>query len=489
MMPVYCTTELRAIEAQFTQQDLPQLAAQATANWVSARYPHGSTLLIAAGTGYNGVDALLSAQILQTQGYGCYLLCLGDIADLPATAQTAYEACINAGALLLDEVADEPPLFDLVIDGLFGIGLNRPLSGDACAIISWINQLGSPILALDIPSGLHPDTGCALGVAIQADATLSFIGLKPGLLTGQQSACCGQVWVDHLGLSADELPPSQGYALSAQSVKPLIPSRTRSSHKGTHGTTAILGGAQGMMGAALLAGRAALYTGAGKVQLGVIDPHIQVDPQQVELQIYAGLSVLENNPDAIGIGCGLGQSSQAISLLEWALRSPAPVVLDADALNLMAQYPAIADLLRARKHASIITPHPAEAARLLHTSTESIENHRIRAAISLAAEFNCIAVLKGAGSIVAFADGEYCINTTGNPALANAGQGDVLTGIITALLAQGLQAGDAALTGVCLHGAAADACVQQTGIMIGHTATETIVSARQVLNQWLASVA
>ena len=291
MMPIYCTTELRVIEAQFTQQDLPQLAAQAIANWVSARYPHGSTLLIAAGAGYNGVDALLSAHILQTQGYGCYLLCLGDIADLPAAAQTAYAACINAGALLLDEVADEPPLFDLVLDGLFGIGLNRPLSGDACAIISWINQLGSPILALDIPSGLHPDTGCALGVAIQADATLSFIGLKPCLLTGPHSAACGQVWVDHLGLSAEELPPSQGYALSAQSVKQLIPSRARSSHKGTHGTAAILGGAQGMMGAALLAGRAALYAGAGKVQLGVIDTHIHVDPQQVELQSMSASGV------------------------------------------------------------------------------------------------------------------------------------------------------------------------------------------------------
>ena len=275
-------------------------------------------------------------------------------------------------------------------------------------------------------------------------------------------------------------------ALTAKQVIAPFPKRPRDSHKGDFGTVAVIGGASGMVGAPLMAGRAALKLGAGCVHVGLLaDNAPVVDLMQPELMLHKAVDALQlPGMNVIAIGCGLGRSLAAQKLLHDAVHSPAALVLDADALNLLAQRPDLGTVVRSRKAATVLTPHPGEAARLLGIKTEEIQADRVTAVQRLAQKFGGSVVLKGADSLCATSDGKLYVNKTGNPGMSAAGMGDVLTGMVAAFLAQGMSTDDALLLAVHLHGAAGDELAKQQAT-IGMSATEVTEWARWLLNQWI----
>jgi hydroxyethylthiazole kinase-like uncharacterized protein yjeF len=309
-----------------------------------------------------------------------------------------------------------------------------------------------PKLALDVPSGLDSDSGRLRGCALRADHTLSFLGLKPGLLTADGPDYAGELHLDTLGIDPATLPATPGIALTQLESRHRLPSRARNSHKGQFGHVGILGGSNGMVGACLIGGRAALQQGAGRVTLGTLDERIVVDYGEPRLMFAAPEKLVDARLDVLAVGPGLGQSTRAHALLEAALAAPCPLVLDADALNLLAGDPELASQAAGRLHPTLLTPHPGEAARLLGVSNADIQANRIESARRLSAQFRAHVALKGAGTVIVHPDGRYAINASGGPWLAQAGQGDRLTGMAAALLGQGMAAGDALEAAVWLHG-------------------------------------
>jgi hydroxyethylthiazole kinase-like uncharacterized protein yjeF len=373
----------------------------------------------------------------------------------------------------------------LVVDGLFGIGLKRPVEGVYAGLVDWANSAGAPILALDVPTGLEADTGKAHAPTIRATETVTFIALKPGLLTADGPDFCGDIVVQSLGIDAAE--GARGHRLQWAALAAALPQvlarRSRNVNKGTFGTLGILGGTEGMGGALILAGRAALRTGAGKVWLGFLmaDPP-KFDASMPELMLRHAGPVLDAKPDALVVGPGLGTSDAARSLLARALAQPIPIALDADALNLLAKDPALRAATAARTAPTLATPHPGEAARLRGVDVAAIQGDRLQAAQLLVKDLRANVVVKGAGSVLAHPDGTWDINASGGPALATAGSGDVLCGLLGALLAQGLEAKPALRYAVCLHGATSDALVAQGAGPLGLTASELPDAARALLN-------
>jgi hydroxyethylthiazole kinase-like uncharacterized protein yjeF len=461
--PIYLTRDVRRIEAAAGDASPPLMerAGAAAAELAAQLVPErGKDVLVLAGPGNNGGDARIMAGLLAERFFRVH------VATKP------------------DEIP-QGKRWGLVVDGLFGIGLAREIAGDYATLVDYANAQPCPVLALDIPSGLDSDTGRVLGRAVRATHTITFIALKPGLLTRDGPDHCGTVSVAALGLEVEKLLAPGGWvaahAMFASQLKP----RPRNFHKGQAGSVAILGGAAGMTGAALLAGRAALKLGAGRVYVGLLDHDApSVDFGAPELMLRHPDEALGMELDALVVGPGLGQGERAETLVAAALASEMPCVLDADALNLVA---ANEDLRRAcARHPAdtLATPHPAEAARLLGISTAKVQDDRLAAAQGLSRELGAHVVLKGAGSIVVARDGHWFINTSGNPGMASAGMGDVLAGILGALLAQKLP-GEAALAlGVHLHGCAADEC-SRSGPLVGLAAGETIDPARAIWNRWL----
>lgn len=454
------TAGIRAIEARFADAEPPLMERAGAAVAAAAREMLGDKrgpILIVAGPGNNGGDGLIAARLLTQQGIEAVV--------------------IRAGA-------EEIPLRDwkLVIDALFGIGLARPIEGTMAELIARMNALGCPILAVDIPSGLCAETGQVLGCAIGATRTLTFIAGKPGLYTLDGPDHCGEVVVDDLGLGTTE---SEGHLIFPDRFRDHLQARRRNTHKGDFGSIGIVGGALGMAGAAMLAGRAALKLGAGRVHVGMLE-RLVVDPVQPELMLRPAGEVL-SMATVLAIGPGLGQSPEALDLLRRAIDTPLPLVLDADAINLLAAHPVLAAKVSHRQTPTIFTPHPAEAGRLLGKATDSVQSDRVAAALELASRCKAHIVLKGCGSIVAAPDGRWFVNTTGNAGLASAGSGDVLTGMTAALLAQHWPALEAALAAVHLHGAAADALVANGTGPVGLTAGELADTARALLNRWIAN--
>jgi len=374
-----------------------------------------------------------------------------DPARLPPDAARAWAAWRERGGAIL---ADLPAAqrFSLVIDGLFGVGLTRDVAGEDARWIAQANDLNCPKLALDIPSGLDSDSGRIRGCAFHADHTLTFLGLKPGLLTADGPDCSGELHLDLLGVDPATLPATPGIALTQLESRHRLSPRAQNSHKGQFGQVGIIGGSHGMVGAGLIAGRAALQQGVGSVTLGVLDERIVVDYGEPRLMFAAAESLVSARLSVLAIGPGLGQSTRAHALLETALATPCPLVLDADALNLLASDPALAQHAARRSAPTLLTPHPGEAARLLGVNIAEIQANRIEAAQRLSAHYRAHVVLKGAGSVIAHPDGRYAINTSGGPWLAQAGSGDRLTGMVAALLGQGMGAGDALEAAVWLHG-------------------------------------
>lgn len=488
---IYLTEEIRAIErAAQTINPVPPLmeragaaAAQLAEQILSAT---GGRILVLAGPGNNGGDAFVVARLLRQGWHRVDVVFHGVVNKLPADARSAFDAFRQSGG---DCTADWPEsgTFDLIVDGLLGIGLAREVTGDLAQTVARANATAVPILALDVPSGLNADTGATMGVAIRAAHTITFIGLKPGLLTLDGPDLCGTLHLHDLNLPADLFTQANGQVLCDTLVRHALRPRAKNSHKGSFGSVGIVGGASGMAGAPLLSGRTALLLGAGRVYVGLLERScLAIDVQQLELMLRPAESLLEmSGLTALLIGPGLGQSDEARAILARALGLPLPLVVDADGLNLIADDSSLQDALQKRQPATVITPHPAEAARLLHVSTAHVQSHRVTHALRLAETLRSQVVLKGAGSVCATPSGKWWINTSGNPGMASAGMGDTLAGMIVALLGQRLDAQQAMLLAVNLHGAAADHLVALGSGPIGLTASEVALAARALLNKWV----
>lgn len=481
--PIFTTRELRAIETQHAaiEPGLMERAGAAAAG-IALEMLTGRPLII-AGPGNNGGDAFVVARRLRETGHDPVVLFAADPQRLPADARQAHDAWRAVGGTCH---TDFPAgRFGLIIDGLFGIGLTRTLDGQYAEWVARINADPAPVLALDIPSGLNADTGTTTGPCVRADRTATFIALKPGLLTADGPDHCGKIDLCNLGLELGS--GSSGLCIAPELFRHCLKPRLTNSHKGSYGSVAIVGGAPGMAGAAVLAGRAALKLGAGRVYLGLLDP-LPIDIGQPELMLRTPEDALVQ-ATTIATGPGLGQSQPARQWLARCISLGLPLVIDADGLNLLAEYP---KLYEPRSSAvppapTFLTPHPAEAARLLlNTTTQQVQMNRLSASLALAEKYQAYVALKGCGTIVATPDGRWFINTNGNPGLASAGSGDVLTGMLAALLAQGWPHLEALLAAVHLHGAAADLCVKEGGGPIGLTAGELIPAARRYLNRLVA---
>jgi hydroxyethylthiazole kinase-like uncharacterized protein yjeF len=462
--PVYLTEDIRRIEQAAGNAEPPLMeraGAAAAAFAVRLASERGKDVLILAGPGNNGGDARVVAARLQEQFFRVA------IATRP------------------QELAQKS--WGLVVDGLFGIGLAREVEGEYAELVQYANRQTCPVLALDIPSGIHSDTGRVLGCAVRASQTISFLALKPGLLTLDGPDHCGAIQVADLGLDVASLLAPSAWVAHAGLFKNLLAPRPRNFHKGMAGSLGIFGGAAGMTGAALLAGRAALKLGTGRVYVGLLDEKSPpVDVNCLELMLRHPDEALGEELDAMVVGPGLGQGERAETLVGAALASDIPCVLDADALNLLSENNDLRKACARRSAETLLTPHPAEAARLLGSSTPAVQADRVKAARRLSENLNANVVLKGNGSIVAARDGHWFINCSGNPGMAAAGMGDVLAGMLGALLAQRYTGETALVLGVHLHGAAADARVAAGAGPVGLAASELIEPARRLWNSWLA---
>jgi len=487
--PLYLTAGVRALETEALSRD-PSAHLMERAGLAAAEFAReltgetGRSVLVLAGPGNNGGDAFEAATHLKRWFYRVDVVFSGDASKLPHDAAAALAKWQAVDGRLLQAIP-RGARYDLIVDGLFGIGLARPITGATANLISAANALPGCKLALDIPSGINADTGAVMGTAFRATHTLTFIALKPGLCTLDGPDHCGETRVAALGLDPIGLSRPNGLLVTRALLDRALIERPRNFHKGHAGSLAILGGASGMVGAAFLAGRAAIKVGAGKVFLGLlVDQPPDFDYIQPELMLRKPELLLADVPlTAVAAGPGMGTDSAAQRLLAQALRLDMPLVLDADALNLIANYSVLQSAVQARRSSTSMTPHPAECARLLGVDTNAVQADRIAAAKRLATKFKAFVALKGNGTVIAAPSGEWWVNASGNSGMASAGMGDVLTGIVGALAAQGLAPEEALVAGVHLHGAAADALVARGNGPIGLVAGELIDEARALLNR------
>ena len=445
------------------------------------RWPAARDLAVVVGQGNNGGDGLVVARLASQAGLAVRVLQVGDPDRLRGDARTNLDRYLALGGehRPLQRVPRET---QLIVDGLFGTGLDRPVEGAWAEAIAAINAHPAPVLALDIPSGLHADTGCVLGDAVRAELTVSFIGLKQGLFTADGPDCCGRVVFEGLDV------PAAVYGwqvLAARRIDwlrfgDLLPTRPRGAHKGHFGHVLVVGGDRGTAGAARLAGEAALRAGAGLVSVATRPEHVAaIVAGRPELMAHGLATATDVQPllaraTVVAVGPGLGRDPWGRALLEEVLGSGLPLVVDADALNLLAEAP--------RHRADwVLTPHPGEAARLLGVGAAAIHADRFAAAAALQQRYGGVVVLKGAGSIVQGPGTRPpAVCSLGNPGMATGGVGDVLTGVVAGLLAQGLGADDAAEMGVCVHAAAGDraAAAGERGLI----ASDLFAPLRALLN-------
>jgi NAD(P)H-hydrate epimerase len=460
---LYRATDVRTLDdVAIHQYEIPgstlmERAGTAAFNVLKSNWPDAKHITIVCGTGNNGGDGYVIARLAQEVGVKVQVLHAGSVSQLKGDAKTAADKLIKAGIKPVNFSTGKLTGADVIVDALLGTGLDRAVTGEMKTIIDDINLSGIPVYSIDIPSGLNADTGSIMGCAVKAEATVTFIGLKQGLFTGQGSACAGKIYFNDLSMPPDiykQVTPA-ALRIDLENQLPLLPKRSRSAHKGDFGHVLIVGGDLGYTGALLMACEAAARVGAGLVSLATRSEHaIQTSTARPEIMAHGveqapQLSGLLKRATVIGIGPGLGQSEWALMLLGRVLDTRLPLVVDADALNLLAQEPVHRDNW-------ILTPHPGEAARLLNCRSADIQNDRFAAVKELQQRYGGVIVLKGSGTLVIDPSSQVAVCSDGNPGMATGGMGDVLTGVIAGLLAQGLTLADAARLGVCVHAAAGD---------------------------------
>lgn len=468
-LPLFGTAASRAMEAaaasQLPAHALMQRAGLSVARLAMALAPHATTVWIACGPGNNGGDGLEAALHLRLAGRQVWVSWLGNAQtatpDSLASLGRAQAAGVRIGTSAPDRLTGQ----DLCVDALLGLGRQRPAQGVMADWIARMNAGDAPTLAVDLPTGLDADTGrsaidliadCAgsarAGAQIDAQFTLSLLSLKPGLFTGRGRDCAGEVWLDDLGVAPAD-PPTAWLG-----AEPPAIARLHASHKGSFGDVAVLGGASGMAGAGVLAARAALHAGAGRVFWCPLSAELPPwVPGLPEIMVRPAAS-LKLERTTVVIGCGGGDPVRAV--LPVALSGADRLVVDADALNAIAADTSLQQMLTARSRRAslqtVMTPHPLEAARLLGCTTAQVQSDRLVAAQELASRFGCVVALKGSGTVVAGPQTVPVINPTGNARLATGGTGDVLAGMVGAHLAAGENAWQSATRAVFLHGRRAD---------------------------------
>ena len=445
-------------------------------------WPAARTLAVVCGAGNNGGDGYVLARLALEAEYRVAVLQLGDAERIRGDAQTARDAWLAAGGETVPFTVQALAEADVIVDALLGTGLERALEGAWLAAVNAINAHPAPVLALDIPSGLQADTGSILGATIRAERTATFIGRKCGLYTGQGPDVAGHITLHDL--QVPEMVYGQvtaaAYRVTDPPLGPLGKPRSRTAHKGDQGHVLVVGGDHGMNGAVQLAGLAALRTGAGLVSLATRPEHAAAIAAACPVLMSRGidsgrtLGNLLERATVVAIGPGQGRSRWAQDLLSAVLQCDLPLVIDADALNLVVHEPVV----RANW---ILTPHPGEAGRLLGMTTQEVEADRFAAVTAIARTCGGVAVLKGAGTLVSTAGAPVAVCAAGNPGMASAGTGDVLTGVIAGLVAQGLALPQAAIAGVCVHGLAGDAAARAGER--GMIATDVIAALRGAMQQ------
>ena len=458
--PLFDVAATRRIEslalASVAPHTLMQRAGLAAARLALAIAPHARTIWVAAGPGNNGGDGLEAAAQLQRMGKAPVVTWLGDPATASSDTAAAWRRARDAGVAF---ATTPPPAPDLCIDALLGIGAGRAPAGMMADWIAHMAGSGARILAIDVPTGLNADTGQAAQVHVQAQHTLSLLTLKPGLFTAMGRDAAGRVWFDDLQVRLQDAPFAGAAApVATYGGSPGRRPRLHASHKGSYGDVAVVGGAPGMAGAALLAASAALHYGAGRVYLAALDPSVSAAALagQPELMLRASGDI-DMGSCTVVCGCGGGDAVRAE--LPRVLASAARLVLDADALNALAGDTQLQAQLRHRAQRgrpTVLTPHPLEAARLLSSDSRTVQQDRLSAARQLAEGYHCTVLLKGSGTVIASPGGLAHINPTGNARLATAGTGDVMAGALGAALAGGLSAHAAACEVAWQHGLCAD---------------------------------
>jgi len=465
--PLFDAAASRRIEqAAIAQRPAHSLMAQAglsVARLTLAVAPQARRIWVAAGPGNNGGDGLVAARHLHQQGLEVRVSLLGDDKHLPDDARDALVQARQAGVWIsTDAGCPWQDGTDLAIDALLGLGASRAPGGAIAQAVRELNAGAAPVLAVDLPTGLCADSGCCLGeVAVMATHSLSLLTLKPGLFTAMGRDHAGRVWLDELGL-ASAAEACSAWLLGPETVSRLLPMRAHALHKGSFGDVLVIGGAPGMGGAAMLAARAALTAGAGRVYLARLDEDLSPDPVRPELMprsVQAALAPDLLARSTVVFGCGGGDGVRA--LLAAVLDHAARLVLDADALNALATDPTLQDALRARARRgqpTVLTPHPLEAARLLGLSAGTVQRQRLQNAQALADLLQAVVVLKGSGTLIAANGSPLLINPSGNARLGTAGSGDVLAGWLGGLWSQSgdVTGRDAAAASVWLHGQAAE---------------------------------
>lgn len=460
--------------------ELMQRAGQFAFDFLMQTWPDTKSVGVFCGAGNNGGDGYVIARLALLQGLSVKLIALAEVDRLKGDALTAASQYLEAGGVINSAESCHWQDCEVLIDSLLGTGLDREVGGAYRPVIEAINNSQLPVLAVDIPSGLHGDRGCVMAVAARAEHTVTFIGLKQGLSTGDAADYCGMIHYDTLGVPDSVLHQHQPSALYYVPPSPLLPARAATAHKGHFGHVLLIGGDAGYSGAIRLAAQAALRCGAGLVSVATRPVHAglvslaQAEIMAHDVESATDLEHLLEKATVVVIGPGLGQSDWAKQHLETVLNTDLPLVIDADALNLLA------NTQKKLHERCVMTPHPGEAARLLQTTSRVIQSDRFDSIRQLQNNYNSTVVLKGAGTLVD--DGQLItVNTNGNPGMASGGMGDVLSGVIAGLLAQGMDTAAAARCGVWLHGAAADHAAQQgqRGLLAG----DLLPFIRELVNQ------
>lgn len=450
---------------------LMKRAGRAAFEYACSVWPQNRRWLVLCGGGNNAGDGYVFAALAAQRQHEVAILFTSPPEQLKGDARAAYEYARQEGVSIQPFFADASPFEDdlVIVDALLGIGLRSPVREDTAAAIRWINSTGAPVLALDLPSGLCADAGAELGIAVRATHTITFIAAKTGLFTGRGPALCGRVEVAGLGVAEEaftDLPPT-ATKIELPELLPLLPERAADAHKGQFGHVMVIGGELGYGGAAILAAETASMTGAGLISLATRAEHVAAAlvrrPELMVIGVPSGqeLEPYLARPTVLVVGPGLGRTPWSEQLLQQALQSNLPLVLDADALNILAAGKLVAS--GSRRNNWLLTPHPGEAARLLGVNTQDVQADRYTFVQSLQQRYGGAVILKGAGSLVADEQDEIGVSIHGNPGMATGGMGDVLAGILGALLAQGLSLSQAARLGACLHGAAADLAADDLG--------------------------